>query len=130
MYQGLILKINIIGVIHRQLSGFQMWTPPNFPEDAERVELYIMGPQDVKYQLCDLIKEIECPLTNCEAEDSLVLIYAYPFKAQLVFDGLFEKLCGLYPGLIFHPEGVYIEDEVLYFKGAEVSIVNPSDFVF
>ncbi len=99
-----------------------MWTPPNFPDDAVRAELHISGPEEVVKYLYDLITDIEEPFTSHEGElDGYIFVYTSKELAQQVFDRLHERLQGLHPGLIGHPEGVNVEDDnVLYFKECEV----------
>ena len=99
-----------------------MWTPPDYPPNAVRTELYITGPEKTNLYLLGIIKEIEPPFGRCDQPDGLGLIYTSPNKAEKAFEELYEKLCGLHPDLIGDPEGLIIEDEVLYFRESEVFV--------
>ena len=98
------------------------WSPPNYPANAVRTELYISGPEETNLYLLDIIKEIEPPFRQFDQREDVELIYTSPDKANKAFEGLYEKLCGLYPELIGDPDGLMIEDEVLYFRGGEVFV--------
>jgi len=52
-----------------------MWTPPNFPDDAVRKEIFVSGSPDTTKYLHGLLKNIKCPLKSNEADNSLVLVY-------------------------------------------------------
>ena len=104
------------------------WTPPNFPANAVRTELYISGPEETNPYLLGIIKEIEPPFGRSDQPDGLGLIYTSPDKAKKAFDGLYEKLCGLHPELIGEPEGLTMDDDVLVFKGCEVFTWQQEDF--
>ncbi len=67
--------------------------------------------------LYDLIMELSEPFYGIESLDEYRLIYTSPEAAKEVFAKLHETLNGMYPGLIGHPDGVTIEDDVRYFKG-------------
>jgi len=99
-----------------------MWTPPKYPPNAVRTELYITGPEETNLYLLGIIKEIEPPFRQFDQPEDVELIYTSPDKAKKAFEGLYEKLCGLYPDLIGDPEGLIIEDEVLYFRESEVFV--------
>jgi len=101
---------------------FSIWTPPNYPPNAVRTELYISGPEKNNHYLLGIISEIEPPLGRFDQPEDVELIYTSPDKARKVFEGLYEKLCGLYPELIGNPDGVMMEHEVLYFRGSEVFV--------
>ncbi len=96
----------------------KFWTPPPFPEGTIRTELHISGSED--NYLHDLIEKIAKPFDSWEEPDGLVLIYTSPEAAKDALSKLHDKLYNLHPELIGHPDGVMIEDGVLYFKDCEV----------
>ena len=99
-----------------------MWTPPRYPEGAERVELIISGEPDIVDYLHGLIKDIENPFNTFQIEDYLTCIYTSQVVAERVIEKLYQALCGLHPGLIGHPDGLTKEDDVLIFKESEVFV--------
>jgi len=100
-----------------------MWTPPKYPANAERVELVIMGDPDNTDYLYELIREIEMPFDGFPSFDYFTCIYTSMERAAKVIEQLYTNLCAAQPKLIGHPEGISIEDGVLYFKDCEVFVV-------
>ncbi len=81
-----------------------MRTPTNFPEGTIRTEISISGTEETNQLLFDLIAEIEEPFDSYEAGfDEVILVYTSPEKANRAFNGLYRRLCGLYPWLIGAP---------------------------
>ncbi len=83
--------------------------------------LHICGDQkSIKY-LYDLVMQINKGVYSYEEEeDELVVAYLSNNEAKDAFNKLHDKLYNLHPELIGHPDGVTIEDGVLYFKGCKV----------
>ncbi len=97
-----------------------MCTPANFPDNAVRAELHLSGPADTAKHLHDLIVEIETPFDSYEESDGFVLIYTSPDIAKKVFNKLHDTLYKKHPELIGHPDGFFVEDDILYFRGCEI----------
>ncbi len=99
-----------------------MWTPPNFPEGAVRAELRISGSEATCDYLHDLIEEIAEPFDVSSHLDDTVVIYTSTKKAQEVLHTLYEVLKVRHPNLVGRKDGIYFNNDVVYFEDCEVSM--------
>jgi len=66
--------------------------------------------------------ETQAPFKSIEEMDGHIFVYTSPDIAQRVFKQLNDELYHRHPELIGHPDGVFVEDDVLYFRGCEVFV--------
>ncbi len=98
------------------------WTPSDFPEGSVRTELHISGSTETAEYLNNIINDVESPFESYEDEEGLVLIYTSVETSLKVFDMLYEILSVLHSELLGKTDGLYIDDNTLFFKDCVVWI--------
>lgn len=100
------------------------WTPRNLPDGSDITEIHISGSTEIMEYLFEIIDKVKSPFDCCEDEDSLILTYTSVEDSINVFDMLYETLSVLHSELTGKTDGLYVSDDILYFKKCLVWIEN------